>query len=78
MLALVPEIVMPLIVSDPVPLLVSVTVCAVAVAVVNMLGNVSVVAFRLATGVGAVTVPLSGIETDPPVLALLAITSVAE
>ena len=43
LLALVPEIVMPLIVSAVPPLLVSFTVCAVAVAPATMLGNVNVV-----------------------------------
>jgi hypothetical protein len=78
LLALVPVNVIPEIVSAPVPVLVTVTLCAVAVAPANMLGKVSDVAFRLATGVGVVTVPLSGTVADPPELALFAIVSVAE
>jgi len=77
LLALLPVIVIPLIVSEPLPVLVSVTDCAVAVAPATMLGKVSVVTLKLATGVGAVVVPLSATVAGF-VAELLAIDSVAE
>jgi len=69
---------MPEIVRAPVPGLLNVMVCAVAVAPATMLGNDRVVLSSVADGTGAVTVALNGIVADPPTLALLAIVSVAE
>jgi hypothetical protein len=53
LLALVPEIVTPVIFSVAEPLLVNVTICAVAVAPTYMLGNETEEMFRLTAGAGA-------------------------
>jgi hypothetical protein len=59
LLALVPLIVIPVMFNVAEPLLVNVTVCAVAVAPTTMLGNVTAEMFRLTAGAGALD------ELDP-------------